>query len=185
MASAARLMRLTTTPQRAGFHTMVVRRAGPLPWNYLWKPGPYPDTEEKRVAAARKYGLIPEDYEPYDPSEGKSCGDYPKLPLVAEAMRDPHYGWDMPELRRDFNEPLHYDWDMYREQRFTPAEKFSNYSLGEMWMASIAIFSILIGLVWFTEDGNNGGWIPTKKQPRMQIQLYEPGVTHYSFEPLD
>ena len=23
---------------------------------------------------------------------------------------------------RDFNEPLHYDWDMYREQRFTPAE---------------------------------------------------------------
>ena len=27
----------------------------PKPWNYLWKPGPYPTTKEAREAAARKY----------------------------------------------------------------------------------------------------------------------------------
>ena len=26
----------------------------PKPWNYLWKPGPYPRTEEERIAAAKK-----------------------------------------------------------------------------------------------------------------------------------
>merc|ERR1712226_1790042 len=38
---------------------------GPAPWNYLWKPGPYPKTEEEMCAAAKKYGLIREDYRPY------------------------------------------------------------------------------------------------------------------------
>ena len=28
--------------------------ASPKPWNYLWKPGPYPRTEEDRVKAAKK-----------------------------------------------------------------------------------------------------------------------------------
>ena len=27
----------------------------PKPWNYLWKPGPYPVTQEARDAAAKKY----------------------------------------------------------------------------------------------------------------------------------
>jgi hypothetical protein len=26
----------------------------PKPWNYLWKPGPYPRTEEERIKAAKK-----------------------------------------------------------------------------------------------------------------------------------
>ena len=30
----------------------------PKPWNYLWKPGPYPVTQEAREAAARKYVSI-------------------------------------------------------------------------------------------------------------------------------
>merc|ERR1711981_1508257 len=59
---------------------------GVKPWNYLWKPGPYPETEEERLAAAKKYGLIPEDYEPY-PNDGQwneaigphGLGDY--LPI--------------------------------------------------------------------------------------------------------
>ncbi len=28
----------------------------PKPWNYLWKPGPYPKTEEERIKAAKKVG---------------------------------------------------------------------------------------------------------------------------------
>merc|ERR1712099_152797 len=56
------------------------------PWNYLWKPGPYPETEEERLAAAKKYGLIPEDYKPYPPDAfwnehvgPQGLGDYPML----------------------------------------------------------------------------------------------------------
>jgi hypothetical protein len=26
----------------------------PLPWNYIWKPGPYPRSQEQRDAAAKK-----------------------------------------------------------------------------------------------------------------------------------
>lgn len=40
-----------------------------LDWNKDWKPGPYPETEEERKAAAKKYGLLPEDYKPY-PDDG-------------------------------------------------------------------------------------------------------------------
>lgn len=27
----------------------------PLPWNYIWQPGPYPTTPEAKAAAAKKY----------------------------------------------------------------------------------------------------------------------------------
>lgn len=35
-------------------------------WNKHWKAGPYPKTEEERIAAAKKYNLLPEEYEPYE-----------------------------------------------------------------------------------------------------------------------
>lgn len=44
--------------------------AGPMPVNKDWMPGPYPETQAEREAAAKKYGLRLEDYEPHDPSEG-------------------------------------------------------------------------------------------------------------------
>lgn len=34
-------------------------------WNKDFKPGPFPQTEEERRAAAKKYGLLPEDYRTY------------------------------------------------------------------------------------------------------------------------
>lgn len=39
-------------------------------WNKDFKPGPIPTTEEERKAAAKKYGLLPHEYEPY-PDDGK------------------------------------------------------------------------------------------------------------------
>lgn len=38
-----------------------------LGWNKDFKPAPYPETEEERRAAAKKYGLLPEEYKPYPP----------------------------------------------------------------------------------------------------------------------
>lgn len=51
-------------------------------WNYQYKPGPYPKTPEERAAAAKKYGLTMEEYQPYPEDQG--YGDYPKLPDIGD-----------------------------------------------------------------------------------------------------
>jgi len=68
-------------------------------------PGPYPKTPEERAAAAKKYGLRVEDYEPY-PDDGFGYGDYPKLPHVSSEARSPYEDWDEPKYRRNYNEPV-------------------------------------------------------------------------------
>ncbi|XP_073858602.1 NADH dehydrogenase [ubiquinone] 1 beta subcomplex subunit 8, mitochondrial isoform X2 [Macaca fascicularis] len=67
-------------------------------------PGPYPRTPEERAAAAKKYNMRVEDYEPY-PDEGMGYGDYPKLPDRSQHERDPWYSWDQPDLRLNWGEP--------------------------------------------------------------------------------
>ncbi|XP_077406955.1 NADH dehydrogenase [ubiquinone] 1 beta subcomplex subunit 8, mitochondrial [Vanacampus margaritifer] len=79
-------------------------------------PAAYPTTPEERAAAAKKYNMIPEDYQPY-PDTGEGFGDYPKLPDRSQHERDPWYKWDHPDLRRNWGEPLHYDFDMYIRNR--------------------------------------------------------------------
>jgi len=76
-------------------------------WNKDWKPGPYPKTQAERAAAAKKYGLLLQDYEPY-PEDGMGYGDYPKLPLVSNDQRDPFVNWDYPDMKRNFAEPVNY-----------------------------------------------------------------------------
>lgn len=38
-------------------------------WNYEYKPAPYPKNEAERIAAAKKYNMLPEEYQPY-PDDG-------------------------------------------------------------------------------------------------------------------
>ncbi len=85
-------------------------------WNKDWRPGPAPKNEEERRAAARKYNMIPDDYEPY-PDDGTGYGDYPKLPIISAESRDPFYNYDYDELKRNHGEPLHVEADMYGEDR--------------------------------------------------------------------
>lgn len=70
-----------------------------------YKPGPYPKTEEERKAAAKKYGMLPEDYEPY-PDNGLGFGDYPKMPEVSTDMKSPFEEYDDPYLKRNYAEPV-------------------------------------------------------------------------------
>lgn len=73
-------------------------------WNYQYKPGPYPKTPEERAAAAKKYGMTVEEYQPFP--ESMCYGDYPRLPDIGADSKDPHYPWDIPDLKRNFNEPV-------------------------------------------------------------------------------
>ena len=91
-------------------------------WVRDWKPGPPPKTEEEKVAAARKYNLIPEDYECYPETEG--YGDYPKLPPVGYDARDPYEDLDYYYHRRNYGETLHIDYDAMTGERHDPNAKF-------------------------------------------------------------
>ncbi|XP_053496425.1 NADH dehydrogenase [ubiquinone] 1 beta subcomplex subunit 8, mitochondrial [Ictalurus furcatus] len=90
------------------------RAASGVPQDVL--PGPYPRTAEERAAAAKKYNLRLEDYQPH-PDDGHGYGDYPVLPDRSQHERDPWYQWDHPDLRRNWGEPIHYDFDMYIRNR--------------------------------------------------------------------
>ncbi|NP_001279421.1 NADH dehydrogenase [ubiquinone] 1 beta subcomplex subunit 8, mitochondrial [Callorhinchus milii] len=79
-------------------------------------PGPYPRTPEERAVAAKKYNMRVEDYEPY-PDDGMGFGDYPKLSDRSQQERDPWYKWDAPDLRRNWGEPMHWDFDMFIRNR--------------------------------------------------------------------
>lgn len=81
-------------------------------WNKDWKPGPYPQTEAERIAAAKKYGLLPQDYQPY-PDDGEGRGDYPNLPLVPNIKKDPFVNWDEPDIKRNYGEPVSLLHKMY------------------------------------------------------------------------
>jgi NADH dehydrogenase (ubiquinone) 1 beta subcomplex subunit 8 len=81
-----------------------------------------PKTEEERIAAAKKYYLIPEDYEVN--SEDLGYGDYPKLPPVGMDARDPYEDLDYHYWRNNYGEPLHVDYDMHTSDRHDPNEKW-------------------------------------------------------------
>ncbi|KAM4623851.1 NADH dehydrogenase [ubiquinone] 1 beta subcomplex subunit 8, mitochondrial [Polymixia lowei] len=79
-------------------------------------PGPYPKTPEERAAAAKKYNIMAEDYEPF-PDNGEGYGDYPQIPNRSQHERDPWYQWDHPDLRRNWGEPMHWNFDMFIRNR--------------------------------------------------------------------
>lgn len=72
-----------------------------------YMPGLYPKTKEEKKAAAEKYGLHPDEYKSCNP-DTNYAGDYPDLPFISVDAKDPFYPWDIPALRRNFEEPVRY-----------------------------------------------------------------------------
>lgn len=89
-----------------------VRSAGT--WYKDLMPGPYPTTPEQKAAAAKKYNLLPEEYE----ADPDGFGDYPKLPMISTESKDPFRDWDFPEHRKDFGEPMHTMANLIGEDRW-------------------------------------------------------------------
>ncbi|XP_037087957.1 NADH dehydrogenase [ubiquinone] 1 beta subcomplex subunit 8, mitochondrial-like [Pollicipes pollicipes] len=142
-------------------------------WNRDWKPEPVaPRTPEEHAAAAAKYGMLPQDYRPM-PDDGTALGDYPDVPLVSAEARDPYYNWDMPELRRDFCEPIHHSMDMYGEDRYN-ADRKLRISIPEMWAMFLGVMASYTLVFLYFED---------KKmfRPVMPKQFAKDGP-HYTFE---
>ena len=152
----------------------------PPPWNYLWKPGPYADTEEKRIAAAKKYGMLIEDYKQYDPvtEADVMAGDYPKLPIEPMNERDPLYHWDFPEYRRNYGEPLQEEHNLYHETRYSPMNN-ARYTKAQMFATQIAL-GLTIYVLYTLCNGDY--WIPRMSRPVMGEQYINDGKTWYTFE---
>lgn len=82
-----------------------------------------PFSEAERRAAAKKYNMIYEDYEPYHKDGFKPLeyplGDYPKLEPYGEFSRDPHADYDFKSFKRNWGEPVHPFFDIYTSARYT------------------------------------------------------------------
>jgi len=143
-------------------------------WNKDWRPGPVPKTETQRRAAAKKYGLIPEDYETY-PDDGFGYGDYPKLPIISAESRDPHYNFDMDEWKRNYGEPLHVDFDMYGEDRLDYNRRY----LKPIHVIALTFFGLIGTLLFLNWTGLYIKICFVKKMPR---QMPADGDKHYTFQ---
>jgi len=146
-------------------------------WVKDWKPGPPPKTREEREAAAKKYNLIPEDYDVHDESEG--LGDYPNLPRVGQDARDPYEDFDFHYRRRNYGETLHIDYDAMTSDRNDPNEKF-RYSPLRMFISFASFVGFFVGMAAISIY-----YDLRICQPMKPKQYPGPGKVHYTFEPLD
>jgi len=144
-------------------------------WNRDWMPAlKLPKTEEEKRAAAKKYGLIPADYDTYA-DDGTGFGDYPKLPMVSADSRDPHALYDMPEFKRNYGEPLHVHADMIGEDRWDINRRF-RFSVTNMFLTYVGVMTGFALLFFLGEEIK---LIPVRMMP--PHMLYD-GKKHYSFE---
>ncbi|XP_040578922.1 NADH dehydrogenase [ubiquinone] 1 beta subcomplex subunit 8, mitochondrial [Lepeophtheirus salmonis] len=150
---------------------------GKGPWNYIWKPSPYPKTEEERIKAAYKYGMIPDDYVPIK-DDGDGIGDYPDLGNSSMDSRSGYVAWDFPNLKRNYGEPIHIDFlhtmDFWGLDDTTPAQSSMIYKMS-CFLAYMMVCTFLM-----TAFPEYQVCIPMAEQ-----QLVTSKETHYTFEPLD
>ncbi|OAF64170.1 hypothetical protein A3Q56_08122 [Intoshia linei] len=145
-------------------------------WNKDIKPGPRPITKEEHLIAAKKYGLLPEDYKLIDPD--LPLGDYPKVPDVPYLEKDPYEDWDCPRFRINFNDPLHHQWsdldhifqpDWYLKHK---SKKYANV----YGILSIVLPPLIAFLIFFSTQFLKFG------KPYLPQQFPFKGEKHYTFE---
>ncbi|CAL8096004.1 unnamed protein product [Orchesella dallaii] len=144
-------------------------------WNKDWRPTDDPPAnEEARRAAAKKYGMIPEDYETYA-NDGTGYGDYPKLPIITAESKDPHALYDFPELKRNYGEPLHVDADLYGEDRWDRTRRF----VVPLHTQALMFFGVMGGTFLLFCLSEYVRIAPIRMMPK---HMGTDGKKHYSFE---
>ncbi|KAM9703063.1 NADH dehydrogenase [ubiquinone] 1 beta subcomplex subunit 8, mitochondrial isoform 2-T2 [Dama dama] len=144
-------------------------------------PGPYPKTPEERAAAAKKYNMRVEDYEPY-PDDGMGYGDYPKLPDRSQQERDPWYDWDHPDLRLNWGEPMHWDLDMYIRNRVDTSPTAVNWNL--MCKHLFGFVAFMLFMFWVGETYPAYQPVGPKQYPYNNLYLERGGDPNKEPEPV-
>jgi len=153
----------------------IVRNSSVTTWNKDWKPGPYPRTEEDKIAAAKKYHMIPEDYEPYPEEEG--YGDYPMFRKVHMETRNPHEPFDWESLKRNYCEPMHPDFDICVEDKVNFDREFKTPLWKQFIYLSTGVTLYVVIMYWDITRPTDLIMVP-KQYPRF-------GNTYYTFEPAE
>lgn len=146
----------------------------PLPWNYIWKPQKYDKKNHDKIA--EKYHLHPKEYKPCQDPE-RCLGDYPELPMIGPAAKDPYYPYDIPVFRKNYHETLHPNFEIMGEDRFSYGYK---YRIDPRLATGIFVLTMLTlaTITYFAAP------YPTV-HPRMERQFPKQGVLHYTFEPAE
>ncbi|KAF5275885.1 hypothetical protein FQR65_LT04124 [Abscondita terminalis] len=142
-------------------------------WNKDYKPGHVPRTEEEINLAAKKYGLLPSEYDTFK-DDGLGYGDYPKIPTVSADARDPFYPWDIPDTKRNFKEIINAEEDMYAEHRYdiTTRHRVPGYM---QLFQFLGFLGLTFGIYAFCENMKWFHAVAAKQYPK-------PGEIHYTFE---
>ncbi|PAV62308.1 hypothetical protein WR25_08125 [Diploscapter pachys] len=135
------------------------------------KPGPYPETNEERRAAAIKYGMRPEDYQPIDKNDVvRYCGDYPELGSISYDHKDPYESWTDPVFRRNWGEMVDIEMIRYRPDRYTytglESEDFSWWGALKISARVLVPMALLAWWVLHSDHPNRLRW----KNPAMPKQ---------------
>ena len=138
----------------------------------------------ERLAAAKKYGLIPEDYKPYPPDAfwnehvgPQGLGDYPMLQKSSQDSRSGHINWDDPDLKRNFGEPLQYNYYLNQETKHDDTTR-PRYPLWQTLLCFLGTFAFFASPYYFMRN------YPLHP-PTTKAQLPKPGTVYYTFEPVD
>lgn len=142
-------------------------------WNKDYVPGAFPMNQEQRDAAAKKYGIHPDEYKPF-PNDGAGFGDYPDIPLVSGDAKDPFYPWDNPELKRNFNETLSNEFDLIGEDRFDISYKY-RIPLATQIAQFVLVMAGCFGVYLYLENMKQFPGLIPKQYPHK-------GEKHFSFE---
>ena len=190
MATFRGLRRAVTAFNPATRHRYFSISACAKAWNKEWLPSKRPKTQEEREAAAKKYGLLPQDYEPY-PDDGHGVGDYPKLPDIGGDSRSDWEDYDMPTLKRNYQEPLHYHSDAYSEDRLYPDDpiQYDYMPYWKMLVITLGLFGVM-ALIGIYEPLKIFPPVMPKQYPYGELYLERggdpkqptPDIKHYTFE---
>lgn len=146
-------------------------------WNKDWCPASFPDTPDKKVAAAKKYGMLPEDYKPFPDNDPDSYGDYPNLPIISAESRDPYESYDFPYLRRNYGEPVNIQADIYTGQRINENTRPRTPHFQQLMTFLGVMAGALVLLVVSYKYP-----MPLSRQV-VPMQTYRKGEVHYTFDP--
>jgi hypothetical protein len=107
--------------------------------------------------------------------DGTGYGDYPNLPMIGAESRDPNALYDIPELKRNYGEPMPVHSDMIGEDRWNYGQRL-RYPIGEMFWTYVGCMSTLAVLFLI---GEHIRFHPVRMMPKSMLG---DGKKHYSFE---
>ncbi|TGZ75993.1 hypothetical protein CRM22_000069 [Opisthorchis felineus] len=148
-------------------------------WNIEWKPAPYPCTPAQREAAAKRYGILLTDYQPFE-NDGYAPGDYPNMKAFNEANRDPWEHYDYYPVKRNYNEPVPFYWEFYSEAGADPDFQEVHHYGQPMWWVSFKFILPLILVGGFTLLLEPYSFFQPEKAKQFPFCKKD---EHYTFEP--